>query len=97
MCKAKFRRQYPIGGFVLDFYCAGRKLGIEIDGGVHINRREHDEARQNIVEGKGIKILRFKNDEVTGNIEEVLKKIKRSIVPSPQSGEGCPDRSVGAG
>ena len=94
MVQIKFRRQYPVAGFVLDFYCPAKKLGIELDGGIHDFRKEYDMARQDIIEDKGIKILRFKNRDIEDNIEMVLKKIKRIISPSPGSGEGCPKDRV---
>ena len=94
MIRTKFRRQYPIAGFVLDFYCPAEKLGIELDGGIHDFRKEYDMARQEIIEDKGIRIVHFKNSDIEKNIEMVLKKIKRIISPSPRSGEGCPKDRV---
>jgi very-short-patch-repair endonuclease len=96
MIHIKFRRQYPVAGFVLDFYCPAKKLGIELDGSIHNIRKEYDVARQDIIEDKGIKILRFRNEEVVDNMEGVLRKIKRSISPSLRSGEGCPKDRVRA-
>src|SRR3989339_1104716 len=87
MCGFKFRRQHPMSGFILDFFCPSEKLGIEIDGEIHLKQKEYDAARQNIIESKGVKILRFKNEQVFNDLNEVLKQIKRSIIPSQQSGE----------
>jgi len=89
LCGFKFRRQYPVKGFVLDFYCPEIRLGIELDGHVHDDLKEYDRQRQSIIENNGIRFLRFKNIEVIQNMNEVLKCIKRFAVPSPQSGEGC--------
>lgn len=95
MCGYKFRRQFPIGRFILDFYCPEKRLAIEIDGGIHNNLKEYDDIRQQIVEDKGIDFLRFKNEDIIERPNEVLKLIKRKIIPSPQSGEGWPEQSEG--
>lgn len=75
----KFRRQHPVQeGFVLDFYCAEYRLGVELDGGVHLTAEqiEYDELRTKELEAiYGITIVRFKNEVVFDNIEEVLGKI----------------------
>jgi len=97
MIQLKFRRQFPIKGFVLDFYCPEKKLGVEIDGGIHEKQKEYDVERQDIIEDMGIKILRFTNNDIMKDIEAVLRKIKHGIYPSPLCGEGCPERSRGAG
>jgi very-short-patch-repair endonuclease len=91
MVGVKFRRQHPIDRFIVDFYCSEHKLGIELDGGIHNNMKEHDLARQRILESKGIVILRFKNEEVFNSLDSVLKQIKRQLFPSPRSGEGWSD------
>jgi len=74
----KFRRQHSIGGYILDFYSPEKKLIIEIDGGIH-NRKEtkaDDLVRDKFFTDLDYKILRFKNDDVERNINEVIKKIK---------------------
>ena len=96
MCGVKFRRQHPIDRFIIDFYCPERKLAIEIDGDIHIKSREADAERQRALESFGIEFLRFKNKDITENLDSVLKIIKRKVYPSPRSGEGCSDE-VGAG
>ena len=92
LCNLKFRRQHPLkAGFILDFYCAEIKLGIEIDGGYHtqLEQQEYDADRTQIINEYGISIIRFTNDEVLKNTTEVLKKILNSSPhpPSP-NGEG---------
>jgi len=89
-CKFKFRRQYPIRGFILDFFCPERKLGIEIDGPIHDKRKAYDRAREEIINDLGINILRFKNKDIEKDLMSVLRQIKRYVIPSPHSGEGCP-------
>lgn len=76
----KFRRQHPVCGFILDFYCKKARLAIELDGGVHVNteQKEYDRERTRELEETGVMILRFWNREVTQNIDDVLEKIKKS-------------------
>ncbi|MCU0378088.1 MAG: endonuclease domain-containing protein [Bacteroidales bacterium] len=74
----KFRRQYSIGKFILDFYCASERLAIELDGDRHgdyaIIRR--DEEREIYLQKLGIRILRFENRMVFQETEMVLETIK---------------------
>ncbi|MBU0502073.1 MAG: endonuclease domain-containing protein [Candidatus Margulisbacteria bacterium] len=86
---AKFRRQHPVNRFILDFYCPAKKLAIEIDGGIHDIQKEYDFARQQTLEAKGIRFIRFKNEEVLDALDSVIKKIKFALSPSPPRGEGC--------
>ncbi len=71
----KFRRQYPVLGFILDFYCAEKSLGIELDGSIHDTQKEYDEDREKLILEQGIRILRFSNQEVLKNLGEVKRKI----------------------
>ena len=73
----RFRRQHPIGNFIVDFYCHQLKLVIEIDGSIHNEKdiQESDKVRQKILEADGLTILRFTNDEVLRNIGDVIQKI----------------------
>lgn len=77
----KFRRQYSIGKFIVDFYCPELKLAIEIDGDTHVqgNTPEYDKERQRIIESLGIKFLRFTNEQVYKNTEYVLKTIHNIV------------------
>ena len=75
----KFRRQHPIDKFVLDFYCHERKLAIELDGSIHdlkVNK-DYDEARTAMLGGLGINTLRFRNEGIVSNIENVLQQISK--------------------
>ena len=73
----RIRRQHPIWKFIADFYCHQKKLIIELDGDIHLEKKvsEHDEGRTHYLKRAGIKVLRFKNEEVLNNTEEVLRKI----------------------
>jgi very-short-patch-repair endonuclease len=77
----KFRRQHPVGHFILDFYCAAHKLVIEVDGGVHDTQIEYDAARTTQLEEHGYKILRFTNEVVLHQIETVLTEILQAAEP----------------
>ncbi len=77
----KFRRQYSVDSFIIDFYCPKVKLGIEVDGEVHFTdeAKEYDENRSGFLSDFGIEIIRFKNDEVFNNVEMVLKIIEQKL------------------
>lgn len=72
-----FRRQHPIDIFIADFYCHKFKLVVEVDGEVHNNdhSREHDYGRTGELERFGIKVIRFKNEQVIKDQELVIKQI----------------------
>ncbi|HTB06104.1 MAG TPA: endonuclease domain-containing protein [Bacteroidia bacterium] len=74
----RFRAQHPIGKFIVDFYCHSAKLVIELDGEIHKNKvlAERDEGRQYELEKWDLKVIRFKNEEVLTNIENVIKAIE---------------------
>ncbi len=88
----KFRRQQPIGNFVVDFVCFEAKLIIELDGGQHLTQQDADAERDAWLLGQGFRILRFWNNEVFNNLEGVLQTICTELAPSPQpspiEGEG---------
>ena len=71
----RFLRQKPIDRFIFDFYCPKLLLVIEIDGGSHIKKKGTDELRDKFLKQIGITTIRFTNDEVVNNIEQVKKKI----------------------
>jgi very-short-patch-repair endonuclease len=73
----KFRRQHSIGNYILDFYCPSEKLAIELDGQVHNNTiAEHfDNERDNTLKELGIRVLRFENKDVFGNLSAILQEI----------------------
>jgi len=75
-----FRRQHPIGGYIVDFYCPAIRLAVEVDGGQHneAGHRARDERRSQSLQGKGISVLRFWNNDVLENIEGVWDEIARS-------------------
>ena len=79
----RFLRQYSVGTYILDFYCPSIQLAIELDGGQHndISGMEADQKRTAFLEEKGIRVLRFWNNDVFTNIHGVLEKIQYEITP----------------
>ena len=77
----RFRRQHPIGDYIADFICLPIRLVIEVDGGYHNTpeQQTEDQWRTEFLESRGYRVLRIKNEEVTADIKEVLKKIKCEI------------------
>lgn len=73
----RFRCQHPVGNFILDFYCPSRKLVIEIDGDIHKERAEYDNARTSKLEEYGYRVIRFSNERVMNDLQGVLDEIKR--------------------
>ena len=79
----KFRRQHPVGNYIVDFYCDEAKLAIELDGGQHASSSGYDTTRTQELERLGIRVLRFWNNEVLGNLSGVLERIAEAIRVSP--------------
>ena len=77
----KFRRQHPINKFIADFYCHKAKLVIELDGKIHGQKEiaEHDAGREYVIKGFGLEILRFKNEEILNDLENVISKIQARL------------------
>ena len=86
----KFSRQYSAGPYILDFYCSEKRICVELDGSQHLQNKEYDKERDNYLLMNDIKVLRFWNSEINGNIDEVLKNIKKElfIEPHPNVGGG---------
>ena len=77
----KFRRQYSVGCYIVDFYCPEYRLVIEVDGDSHFQEgvEEYDKIRQQTIESCGISFLRFTNDDVYENLEGVVQRIYWTI------------------
>jgi very-short-patch-repair endonuclease len=76
---AGFRRQHPIGPYIVDFCAPRKKIIIELDGEPHIAQKEYDSARSDYLGYHGYTVLRFWNREVMQDIEAVLKRIREVI------------------
>jgi very-short-patch-repair endonuclease len=77
----KFRRQQPLGSFVLDFYCEEAKLAVELDGGGHAEKRQarYDASRTAWLGEQGIRVVRFWDSEVLKDTKAVLEEILRVL------------------
>jgi very-short-patch-repair endonuclease len=88
----KFRRQQPIGNYIVDFVCLEKRLIIELDGGQHAEQGEYDSERDKWLSEQGFTVLRFWNNDLLDNIDGVMEKTYRSLKstpflnPSPQGG-----------
>jgi len=81
LCGAKFRRQEPLGPYIVDFVCFDKRVVVEVDGGQHDEEadRRKDAVRTAWLEGEGYRVLRFWNNEVLGNMEGVLTVIMEAV------------------
>ncbi|MEW9625746.1 endonuclease domain-containing protein [Rhodanobacter geophilus] len=88
----KFRRQHPVPPYVVDFYCEAKKLVVELDGSQH--DEVVDQARTKFLESRGLKVLRYWDNEVLQQMDAVLEAIlraveNRTLTPTPlPEGEG---------
>ena len=78
MAGLKFRRQHPLGPFVVDFCCPTALLVVEVDGGVQDEQVEQDEFRTHMLTSNGYRVIRFRNDEVLTDLSSVLDHIQRA-------------------
>ena len=81
LSNCKFRRQFSIDGYIVDFYCTEKKLAVELDGQQHFEKEiiEYDKNRTKYLESLGIKVIRFENQEVLYDTERVLKDITKML------------------
>ena len=94
----KFRRQQPIGKYIVDFVCQERKLVVEVDGGQHGEQIAYDNERTAWLESEGYRVLRFWNNEVLEDVEIVLDVIVRALGESElyhPHPEPLPSREMG--
>ena len=90
----KFRRQQPIGPYIVDFACMPRKLIVELDGGQHAKQKTYDEKRDTFLKDKGYRILRFWNNEVFENCFVILESIYAALHHHPPLEGGSKDASL---
>ena len=91
----KFRRQQIIDRFIVDFVCLDRQLVVEVDGDIHDYQQEEDAARTSALEERGYKVIRFRNEEVLADTDNVLSKIKNELEQRPSFKESLPFGEVG--
>ena len=87
-CGYKFRRQHPVGRYILDFYCHDERFAIELDGGGHGAEEQafYDTERTKELEGAGIRVLRFWNNQVLMETESVLMTLFAALAASSSPG-----------
>jgi very-short-patch-repair endonuclease len=86
----RFRRQHPVGPFILDFYCPSAKLAVEVDGPVHAGQEERDQRRTDWLAKEGIRVLRFTMEDVEQRPAMVLARIAQAAPPSTGSAGSPP-------
>ena len=81
----KFRRQFSVESYIIDFYCPAEKLAVELDGAHHFTEEGllYDEERTKVLNAHGIKVIRFENVEVFNALEAVLHAIKNNFLHPP--------------
>jgi very-short-patch-repair endonuclease len=91
----KFRRQQPIGPFIVDFFCPVHDLIVEVDGPIHNQQRAHDAERQYLLEQCGYRVIRFSAQSVEKQLPQVIEQLELELelpphppTPSPSGGEG---------
>ncbi len=90
----KFRRQHPVGPYIVDFVCLGHRLVVELDGGQHAGD-PHQAARDAFLAAQGYRVLRFWNNEALKDSAAVCETIARALSPEPSprrlrgQAEGC--------
>ncbi len=81
----RFARQKPVGDYIVDFFCSGLCLAIEIDGSTHDVKLEKDRERQDFLESLGLKVIRFLDRDVKSNIQGVVSQLELVIDEIEQS------------
>jgi ATP-dependent helicase HrpA/adenine-specific DNA-methyltransferase len=84
----KFRRQYPLGAYIADFYCHDSRLAIELDGDSHVGRAAYDRHRTANISESGIRVMRVANDDVIAEMDAVLTAILFACGIDPDKAPG---------
>ncbi len=82
---AKFRRQVPIGDYIVDFISFEKKIVIELDGGQHAAATTRDAERDAWLKGRGYNVLRFWDNEVFQNMEGILEVVRKNVASTPSA------------
>ena len=95
----RFRRQHSIGRYVVDFYCAAKKVAIELDGHSHFTSEavKYDTVRDQFLESCGVSVIRYTNDDVMKNLGGVLEDLLKRLVaaPTPSAPDGATPPQAG--
>jgi adenine-specific DNA-methyltransferase len=92
----KFRRQVPLGSYIVDFVCFARRLVIEMDGGQHTLQQKYDADRTSWLEREGFRVVRFWNHEVFEERDAVEEQIWRKLHENPLTPNPSPTRGEGS-
>ena len=76
----KFRRQHPLGNFIVDFYCPEARVAIELDGDIHATQRQRDNARDSFLASRGVLVLRILNDDLLRDPLTVLDRVEAALL-----------------
>ncbi|WP_239651513.1 endonuclease domain-containing protein, partial [Neosynechococcus sphagnicola] len=79
----KFRRQQPIGAFIVDFFCGAERLIVEVDGAVHDSQKEADRQRQELLESLGLRVVRVSSELVATRLDDALAVVRQAFSPHP--------------
>lgn len=92
----KFRRQHSIGNYIVDFYCAPERVAIELDGAGHFTEKgmRYDQKRTEFLNSLNVRVIRFENWEVFGDLPGVLEKIRTTLTQDLRS-ESVPPEAGG--
>jgi very-short-patch-repair endonuclease len=75
----RFRRQHTIERYIVDFYCAEKDLVVEVDGSIHELTPEQDAIRQEFLESLGLRVIRFENNQILFDLQQVMSKIEQAL------------------
>ena len=79
----KFRRQQPLGPYIVDFVCLQKRLIVELDGGQHAQQKDYDKGRDGWLVGQGFLVLRFWNNDALKNIDGLMEVIAKELKSTP--------------
>jgi len=88
-----FRRQQVIDGFIADFYCHAVGLIVEVDGSIHEQQADYDLSRDRILSARGLRVIRFANDRIHEDLENVLAEIEACALAATQ-GKDLPNAEI---
>ncbi len=90
----KFRRQHPVGKYILDFACLEKRIAVELDGSQHIENTEKDDVRTEWLAAQGWRVLRFWNNEIFLNVDGVLACIDAALQANLENVKTAKDRQI---
>ena len=76
----KFRRQLPVGNYIVDFVCMSIKVIIELDGSQHMDSKNYDDERTAFLESQGYQVIRYWNNEILGQTDSVLESLRLELL-----------------